>query len=189
MLHHVHAKLRCVCTAEYHIPCAGSNSERAPSLVVADGGHFRHGRFWRGAGIAIPVFSLRTELSVGVGEFRDMRMLIDFCEAIQFQLVQVLPINDTSVNKMWWDSYPYSSLSVSTFSKYSVINVTADRETQILIRITLLKLQLIHDLMQSTIDRLHAPAHWATGGYVLFYTTKCCLVLNVCDFDSGSFTS
>jgi hypothetical protein len=26
--------------------------------------------------------------------------------------IQLLPVNDTSVNMMWWDSYPYSSLSV-----------------------------------------------------------------------------
>lgn len=113
-----HTVSGCICCSNSHSLFAGSSSERAPSLVLADGGHFRHGRFWRGAGVAIPVFSLRTELSVGVGEFRDMRMLIDFCEAIQFQLVQVLPINDTSVNKMWWDSYPYSSLSVSMFSNH-----------------------------------------------------------------------
>lgn len=81
---------------------------------MTESGHFRHDRFWRGAGIAVPVFSLRTKMSVGTGEFRDMRLLIDFCEAVQFQLVQVLPVNDTSVHKMWWDSYPYSSLSVSS---------------------------------------------------------------------------
>lgn len=93
----------------------GAAGEHEPSLVVAEGGHFRHDHYWRGAGIALPIFSLRTRMSVGTGEFRDMRILIDFCEAVQFQLIQVLPVNDTSVHKMWWDSYPYSSLSVSIF--------------------------------------------------------------------------
>jgi 4-alpha-glucanotransferase len=28
------------------------------------------------------------------------------------RLIQILPVNDTSVTNTWWDSYPYSSLSV-----------------------------------------------------------------------------
>ena len=28
------------------------------------------------------------------------------------RLIQLLPVNDTSVHRMWWDSYPYSSISV-----------------------------------------------------------------------------
>ena len=27
-------------------------------------------------------------------------------------MIQLLPVNDTSVYNMWWDSYPYSSVSV-----------------------------------------------------------------------------
>ncbi|XP_074306803.1 4-alpha-glucanotransferase DPE2 [Silene latifolia] len=67
---------------------------------------------WRGSGMAIPMFSLRSEEDVGVGEFLDLKLLVDWAVASGFHLVQLLPINDTSVNGMWWDSYPYSSLSV-----------------------------------------------------------------------------
>lgn len=35
---------------------------------------------WKGAGVAVPVFSLRSKRSVGVGEFRDIRALVDMCE-------------------------------------------------------------------------------------------------------------
>ncbi|KAK6942118.1 Carbohydrate binding module family 20 [Dillenia turbinata] len=67
---------------------------------------------WRGAGVAIPMFSIRSEADVGVGEFLDLKLLVDWAVEAGFHLVQLLPINDTSVHGMWWDSYPYSSLSV-----------------------------------------------------------------------------
>ena len=62
---------------------------------------------WRGAGVALPVFSLRTCESVGVGEFEDLKLLVDFAHGVGMRLVQLLPVNDTSVHGMWWDSYPY----------------------------------------------------------------------------------
>uniref|UniRef100_A0A2P2MKW7 4-alpha-glucanotransferase n=1 Tax=Rhizophora mucronata TaxID=61149 RepID=A0A2P2MKW7_RHIMU len=67
---------------------------------------------WRGAGVAIPMFSIRSEADLGVGEFLDLKLLVDWAVRSGFHLVQLLPINDTSVHGMWWDSYPYSSLSV-----------------------------------------------------------------------------
>ncbi|KAH9675167.1 4-alpha-glucanotransferase DPE2 [Citrus sinensis] len=67
---------------------------------------------WRGAGVAVPIFSVRSEADLGVGEFLDLKLLVDWAVESGFHLVQLLPINDTSVNRMWWDSYPYSSLSV-----------------------------------------------------------------------------
>ncbi|CDP16326.1 unnamed protein product [Coffea canephora] len=67
---------------------------------------------WRGAGVAIPMFSVRSEEDLGVGEFLDLKLLVDWAVESGFHLVQLLPINDTSVHGMWWDSYPYSSLSV-----------------------------------------------------------------------------
>lgn len=84
----------------------------SPVLVVLEDGHFRHEKLWKGSGVAVPVFSLRSERSVGVGEFLDLKLLVDFCAKIGFDVVQILPVNDTSVHRMWWDSYPYSSLSV-----------------------------------------------------------------------------
>ncbi|KAK4784300.1 hypothetical protein SAY86_018668 [Trapa natans] len=67
---------------------------------------------WRGAGVAIPMFSVRSEDDLGVGEFLDLKLVVDWAVESGFHLVQLLPINDTSVHGMWWDSYPYSSLSV-----------------------------------------------------------------------------
>ncbi|ONM60886.1 4-alpha-glucanotransferase DPE2 [Zea mays] len=67
---------------------------------------------WRGAGVAVPMFSIRSDEDLGVGEFLDLKLLVDWAVNSGFHLVQLLPINDTSVHGMWWDSYPYSSLSV-----------------------------------------------------------------------------
>lgn len=68
-------------------------------------------RRWRGAGTAIPVFSLRTEEDFGVGEFYDLKRLIDWAAATGQRVIQVLPINDTTMTGTWEDSYPYNANS------------------------------------------------------------------------------
>ncbi|KAM7270713.1 hypothetical protein ACFE04_029927 [Oxalis oulophora] len=87
-----------------------SYNDQAQYIFVADG--MMREMPWRGAGVAIPMFSIRSEEDLGVGEFLDLKLLVDWAVESGFHLVQLLPINDTSVNGMWWDSYPYSSLSV-----------------------------------------------------------------------------
>lgn len=67
---------------------------------------------WKGSGVAIPVFSLRSRNSFGVGAFTDLRLLIDWARETGLRMVQILPINDTSATNSWVDSYPYSSISV-----------------------------------------------------------------------------
>ena len=66
---------------------------------------------WRGAGVAVPVFSLRSEQSFGVGEFADLQLLGDWCAQTGQRVIQILPINDTSMSMTWADSYPYNTLS------------------------------------------------------------------------------
>ncbi len=66
---------------------------------------------WRGAGVAIPVFSLRSEKSFGVGEFTDMKLLVDWAKLTGLKLVQILPVNDTTSTHTCADSYPYSAIS------------------------------------------------------------------------------
>ena len=67
---------------------------------------------WRGAGVVIPVFSLRSHGSWGVGDFGDLRMLLDWAASVGMTAVQVLPVHDTTRTGAWCDSYPYSSTSV-----------------------------------------------------------------------------
>jgi 4-alpha-glucanotransferase len=66
---------------------------------------------WKGAGVAIPVFSLRSERSFGVGEFSDLKLLADWCAEAGLKAIQILPVNDTIATHTWADSYPYSAIS------------------------------------------------------------------------------
>lgn len=66
---------------------------------------------WRGAGVAIPLFSLRSESSFGVGEFNDLRLMVDWAVATGQKIIQLLPINDTTMSNTWRDSYPYNANS------------------------------------------------------------------------------
>lgn len=74
---------------------------------------FQHpGDLWKGAGLSIPVFSLRTNSSFGVGAFSDIRLLVEWAKSTGMKMVQILPINDTSATFTWKDSYPYAAISV-----------------------------------------------------------------------------
>ena len=64
------------------------------------------------AGTLIPVFSLRTEGSFGVGDFGDLKKMIDWVADTHQRVLQVLPINDTTSTHTWTDSYPYSCISI-----------------------------------------------------------------------------
>ena len=66
---------------------------------------------WRGSGIAVPVFALRTEDSFGVGEFNDIKKMVDFAVRTGQSIIQLLPINDTTMTRTWMDSYPYNASS------------------------------------------------------------------------------
>lgn len=88
-----------------------STVNRQPSIVLHDNFARFPLRQWKGAGVAIPVFSLRSEKSWGVGEFTDMHALVDWAKSIGLRLIQLLPINDTSATRTWVDSYPYAAIS------------------------------------------------------------------------------
>ncbi|MEO5916025.1 MAG: 4-alpha-glucanotransferase [Luteolibacter sp.] len=67
---------------------------------------------FRAAGVAMPVFSLRSDKSLGVGEFADLKPFADWAHDVGLKLIQILPINDTTSSHDWTDSYPYSAISV-----------------------------------------------------------------------------
>jgi 4-alpha-glucanotransferase len=87
-------------------PAAGKQQ-----LNVNDGFVILPNDTWKGSGIAIPVFSLRTEKSFGVGEFTDLKLLIDWAKQAGLKMIQILPVNDTSATHSWKDSYPYAAIS------------------------------------------------------------------------------
>ena len=70
------------------------------------------GRQWKAAGVAVPVFSLRSESGFGIGEFKDLDLLVDWAAATGQKIIQLLPIYDTTMTWTWEDSYPYNANSI-----------------------------------------------------------------------------
>ena len=66
----------------------------------------------RCAGTLVPVFSLRSRESFGVGDFGDLKKMIDWVAKTKQRVLQILPINDTTITHTWTDSYPYSCISI-----------------------------------------------------------------------------
>ena len=64
------------------------------------------------AGTLVPVFSLRSEGSFGVGDFGDLKSMINLVYATGQRVLQILPVNDTTTTYSWQDSYPYSCISI-----------------------------------------------------------------------------
>lgn len=81
------------------------------TTIIHDGfAHFPNDN-WKGAGVAIPVFSLRSKNSFGVGEFNDLKLLVNWAKETGLKLIQILPVNDTTATHSWTDSYPYAAIS------------------------------------------------------------------------------
>lgn len=82
-------------------------------VLVLDGGTLRvREDIWKAAGVVVPVFSLRSEHSCGVGDFGDLKRMIDWAVATGMKMIQTLPVNDTTKTRDWSDSYPYNAISV-----------------------------------------------------------------------------
>ena len=93
----------------------GSNHIVHPQQGVANVftfNSFNYGKSWRAAGVAVPVFSLRTHSDRGCGEFLDLIPLADWCHEAHLRVIQLLPVNDTTALRQWRDSYPYNAISV-----------------------------------------------------------------------------
>lgn len=82
------------------------------TVLVAYGGSLRiKERTWRAVGVVVPVFSLRSQASYGVGDFGDLRRMVDWAVATGMKVIQLLPVNDTTYAHTWSDSYPYNIVS------------------------------------------------------------------------------
>ncbi|MDR1939079.1 MAG: 4-alpha-glucanotransferase [Tannerellaceae bacterium] len=88
-------------------------SQEEGETVCVSGLYFRDNLPpWRCAGSVIPVFSLRSANSFGVGDLGDLRLFIDWIKKTGQRMIQVLPVNDTTATHTWTDSYPYSAISI-----------------------------------------------------------------------------
>lgn len=106
-----------------------SPSER----IVIDGLRFANpNKNWKGAGTAIPVFSIRTDDDFGVGDFEDIKQMIDWCAETGQKVLQLLPVNDTTKSGTWVDSYPYSANSTFAlhpmYVRLEKVGVIADKK-------------------------------------------------------------
>jgi 4-alpha-glucanotransferase len=86
--------------------------KKGEQLTVHDGIFRGNTPSWRCAGVAIPVFSLRSENSCGIGDFIDLKKMIDWAAKTGQRVVQLLPVNDTTMTHTWTDSYPYNANTI-----------------------------------------------------------------------------
>lgn len=87
------------------------NDIKAEKIILNDGYARLETHAWKGAGVAIPVFSLRTKAGLGVGEFNDIKKLVDWAKKVSLKMIQLLPVNDTTSTHSYLDSYPYAAIS------------------------------------------------------------------------------
>ncbi len=86
--------------------------EHKSSALIISGLRFNNSRpAWHGAGVAIPVFSVRSDEDFGVGDFFDLKKMVDWAVRTGQKFLQILPINDTTMTHTWTDSYPYNANS------------------------------------------------------------------------------
>ncbi|MBQ9171088.1 MAG: 4-alpha-glucanotransferase [Bacteroidaceae bacterium] len=81
-------------------------------LVLSDGTIRLEVPRWKVAGLVVPLFSLRSEGSQGVGDFGDLKEMIDWTAMAGMHAIQLLPIYDTTQSRSYTDSYPYNAISV-----------------------------------------------------------------------------
>ena len=60
----------------------------------------------RRAGVALPLFSIFSKNSVGIGEIPDLRFVIDWCNETGMSIIQLLPLNELGN-----DFSPYNAIS------------------------------------------------------------------------------
>ncbi len=60
----------------------------------------------RRSGVVIPLFSIYSKESTGIGEFPDLKLVVDWCVKARMSIIQLLPINETG-----YDFAPYNTIS------------------------------------------------------------------------------
>jgi len=68
------------------------------------GSHWQRLGMKRRAGVAVPLFSVYSKKSVGIGEIADIRLLVDWCKTAGMSLLQLLPLNDVGFRYTPYDA-------------------------------------------------------------------------------------
>ncbi len=128
-----------------------SDGDKRKITVLHDGFIRLPNNTWKGAGVAIPVFSLRSNKSFGVGEFTDIKLLVDWAGKTGIKLIQLLPVNDTIATNTWMDSYPYAAISAFALHPlYINLSKVAGKKYATKIRSLKIKQQQLNSL--ATVD-------------------------------------
>ena len=175
---------------------AKKNQATPKAVVVADTAPRFNITPWRGAGVAIPVFSLRTENSFGVGEFADIKKMADWAGATGQNIIQLLPINDTTMTGSWQDSYPYNAVSsfalhpqflnlpaagIGQTKAYKALQTELNALPQVdYERVNTEKIRLLHKHFSAKADALTAEAGYTrfvqeNAPWLTPYAVFCCL--------------
>jgi 4-alpha-glucanotransferase len=109
--------------------------ENSRSVFIDAGLKFNNPKApWKGAGTAIPVFSIRSNDDFGVGDFMDLKGMVDWCALTGQKVLQLLPVNDTTMTGTWTDSYPYNGNSTFAlhpmFIRLQEVGVLKDKKRQ-----------------------------------------------------------
>ena len=133
--------------------------ENNKEQIIVDGLKFANPRNnWKGAGTAIPVFSLRTDDDCGVGDFIDMKKMIDWCKLTGQKVLQVLPINDTTKTGSWLDSYPYSANSTFAlhpmYLRLEKVGILSDKQRMEHYRKAAAELNMLREVDYEAVNRL-----------------------------------
>ena len=101
-------------------------------IIVTDTFIRNYNRKWRGAGVSIPVFSLRSKRSFGCGDFTDLKLMADWASEAGLKLIQVLPLNDTISTHTGSDVLPYAAISAFALNPLFIdlekLPISADSE-------------------------------------------------------------
>ncbi len=112
---------------------------------------------WKVAGVVIPVFSIRTNKSYGVGDFGDLKTMMKWAVRTKMHAIQILPINDTMTMGTWKDSYPYNSISIFAFHPlYCDINALPALQDKLQMEKFLMKQQELNRLTQIDYEQVIA---------------------------------
>lgn len=136
---------------------------RAPKLqpkqmwIKTDDQPALNGDSWKVAGVVIPVFSIRTERSYGVGDFGDLKPLIQWAVKTKMHAIQILPINDTMMTGKWQDCYPYNSISIYALHPlYCDIHALPQLNDQFAMETFMMKQQKLNALPQMDYEKVIA---------------------------------
>ena len=142
------------------------------------------------------MFSLRSEDDFGVGEFYDLKKMVDWAASTGQSILQLLPINDTTMLHTWQDSYPYNPNStfalhpqfvnlpaagVKVDEAYKALQAELNALDQIdYERVNNAKLELLHKAFDRTVKKLSAKKEYQefvdkNSHWLLPYATFCVL--------------